>query len=410
MNLNNIFKKELTLSNPLKRKILFIAISFYSLAAVIFVFGCGVRHWVTDGYIDEKIRFSENYAFGKGVNPYKIMLGTIPQLDVEIVDYAGTAPYNYVFYYLFHFSDSNKAVAMPTIFCFYILAIIGSSIIIYKYVRPKTDFYVAILCILVFLSQYGIVGSLGMGNYSLFTYFFILLLVYTNFYQSRPVIGGFLLGLAMMKPQTMMPFFVPLIIKRRILLVSISVATVIIAFLLACHVLSTSPIELFKDFSEQGKSATVLSNVYCGVIPSIMSFITEKKAIDFLQISFVLFLIATFIICWKYRYVERDYAYIIPAAISTIWTYSFSYNSTGIYILWAIPIIIDFFSREKISLFRLFLYILTLSIMVVYIPRDIFGLPRRLFTFSEDIYRLFMVFMAFFIVIKRDTFAKGYKK
>ena len=410
MNLNNIFKKELTLSYPLKRKILFIAISFYSLAAVIFVFGCGVRHWVTDGYIDEKIRFSENYAFGKGVNPYKIMLGTIPQLDVEIVDYAGTAPYNYVFYYLFHFSDSNKAVAMPTIFCFYILAIIGSSIIIYKYVRPKTDFYVAILCILVFLSQYGIVGSLGMGNYSLFTYFFILLLVYTNFYQSRPVIGGFLLGLAMMKPQTMMPFFVPLIIKRRILLVSISVATVIIAFLLACHVLSTSPIELFKDFSEQGKSATVLSNVYCGVIPSIMSFITEKKAIDFLQISFVLFLIATFIICWKYRYVERDYAYIIPAAISTIWTYSFSYNSTGIYILWAIPIIIDFFSREKISLFRLFLYILTLSIMVVYIPRDIFGLPRRLFTFSEDIYRLFMVFMAFFIVIKRDTFAKGYNK
>ena len=410
MNLNNIFKKELTLSNPLKRKILFIAISFYSLAAVIFVFGCGVRHWVTDGYIDEKIRFSENYALGKGVNPYKIMLGTIPQLDVEIVDYAGTAPYNYVFYYLFHFSDSNKAVAMPTIFCFYILAIIGSSIIIYKYVRPKTDFYVAILCILVFLSQYGIVGSLGMGNYSLFTYFFILLLVYTNFYQSRPVIGGFLLGLAMMKPQTMMPFFVPLIIKRRILLVSISVATVIIAFLLACHVLSTSPIELFKDFSEQGKSATVLSNVYCGVIPSIMSFITEKKAIDFLQISFVLFLIATFIICWKYRYVERDYAYIISAAISTIWTYSFSYNSTGIYILWAIPIIIDFFSREKISLFRLFLYILTLSIMVVYIPRDIFGLPRRLFTFSEDIYRLFMVFMAFFIVIKRDTFAKGYNK
>ena len=410
MNLNNIFKKELTLSNPLKRKILFIAISFYSLAAVIFVFGCGVRHWVTDGYIDEKIRFSENYAFGKGVNPYKIMLGTIPQLDVEIVDYGGTAPYNYVFYYLFHFSDSNKAVAMPTIFCFYILAIIGSSIIIYKYVRPKTDFYVAILCILVFLSQYGIVGSLGMGNYSLFTYFFILLLVYTNFYQSRPVIGGFLLGLAMMKPQTMMPFFVPLIVKRRILLVSVSVATVIIAFLLACYVLSTSPIELFKDFSEQGKSATDLNEVYCGVIPSIMSFVTEKKPIDFLQISFVLFLIATFIICWKCRYVENDYAYIIPAAISTIWTYSFAYNSTGIYILWAIPIIIDFFSREKISLFRLFLYILTLSIMVVYIPRDIFGLPTSLFPFAEDIYRLFMVFMAFFIVIKRDTFAKGYKK
>ena len=183
-----------------------------------------------------------------------------------------------------------------------------------------------------------------------------------------------------------------------------------IAFLLACYVLSTSPIELFKDFSEQGKSATDLNEVYCGVIPSIMSFVTEKKPIDFLQISFVLFLIATFIICWKCRYVENDYAYIIPAAISTIWTYSFSYNSTGVYILWAIPIIIDFFSREKISLFRLFLYILTLSIMVVYIPRDIFGLPTSLFPFAEDIYRIFMVFMAFFIVIKRDTFAKGYKK
>ena len=410
MNLNNIFKKELTLSNPFKRKILFIAISFYSLAAVIFVFGCGVRHWVTDGYIDEKIRFSENYAFGKGVNPYKIMLGTIPQLDVEIVDYAGTAPYNYVFYYLFLFSDSNKAVAIPTILCFYILAIIGSLIIIYKYVRPKTDLYVALFCILVFLSQYGVGAAFGLGNYAIFTYFFILLLAYTNFCERRPAIGGLLLGLGMMKPQTMIPFFVPLIVKRRILLVSVSVATVIIAFLLACYVLSTSPIELFKDFSEQGKSATDLNEVYCGVIPSIMSFVTEKKPIDFLQISFVLFLIATFIICWKCRYVENDYAYIIPAAISTIWTYSFSYNSTGVYILWAIPIIIDFFSREKISLFRLFLYILTLSIMVVYIPRDIFGLPTSLFPFAEDIYRIFMVFMAFFIVIKRDTFAKGYKK
>lgn len=93
-----------------------------------------------------------------------------------------------------------------------------------------------------------------------------------------------------------------------------------------------------------------------------------------------------------------------------VWTYSYAYNSTGIYILWAIPILIDFFSRDKISLFRLSLYIITLSIMLIYLPRNTLGLPRLLFPFAEDIYRIFMVFMAFFIVIKRDTFAKGYKK
>ena len=410
MNLNNIFKKELTLSNPLKRKILFIAILFYSLTSVFFILGCGARYWLINNCVDETLRFSENYAFGKGINPYAIMLGNAPQLDVKISDSAGTAPYNFIFYYLLHFSDSNKAVATTVVFCFYILALIGSSIIIYRYVRPKTDFYVALLCTLVFLSQYGVGVAFGFGNYALFTYFFILLLAYTNFCESRPIIGGFMLGLGMMKPQTMIPFFVPLIVKRRILLVSASVATVIIAFLLACYVLSTSPIELFKDFSEQGKSATALSKVYCGVIPSIMSFITEKKPIDFLQISFVLFLIATFIICWKYRYVENDYVYIIPAAISTVWTYSYACNSTGVYILWAIPIIIDFFSREKISLFRLSLYIITLSIMLAYLPRHTLGLPTSLFPFAEDIYRIFMVFMAFFIVIKRDTFVKGYKK
>lgn len=409
MSLNSILKKELPLRDSLKRKILFIAILFYSLTSVFFILGYGARYWLINNYVDETFRFSENYAFGKGINPYAIMLGNAPQLDVEISDRAGTAPYNFIFYYLFHFSDSNETVAMTTVFCFYILALIGSSIVIYKYVRPKTDLYVALFCILVFLSQYGVGAALGLGNYALFTYFFILLLAYTNFCESRPIIGGFMLGLGMMKPQTMIPFFVPLIVKRRILLVSVSVATVIIAFLLACYVLSTSPIELFKDFSEQGKSATDLSKVYCGVIPSIMSFITEKKPIDFLQISFVLFLIATFIICWKYRYVERDYAYIIPAAISTIWTYSFAYNSTGIYILWAIPIIIDFFSREKISLFRLSLYVITLSIILIYIPRKL-GPSLVLFPFAEDIYRIFMVFMAFFIVIKRDTFAKGYKK
>lgn len=277
MSLNSILKKELPLRDSLKRKILFIAILFYSLTSVFFILGYGARYWLINNYVDETFRFSENYAFGKGINPYAIMLGNAPQLDVEISDRAGTAPYNFIFYYLFHFSDSNETVAMTTVFCFYILALIGSSIVIYRYVRPKTDLYVALFCILVFLSQYGVGAALGLGNYALFTYFFILLLAYTNFCESRPIIGGFMLGLGMMKPQTMIPFFVPLIVKRRILLVSVSVATVIIAFLLACYVLSTSPIELFKDFSEQGKSATDLSKVYCGVIPSIMSFITEKN-------------------------------------------------------------------------------------------------------------------------------------
>lgn len=410
MSLNSILKKELPLKDSLKRKILFIAIVCYSLTAIVFIFGFGAYQWTIDKNVDEIYRFSENYAFGKGVNPYEVMLGNAPQLDVKISDRAGTTPYNFIFYYLLHFSDSNKAVATTVVFCFYILALIGSSIIIYRYVRPKTDFYVALLCILVFLSQYGVGVAFGLGNYAIFTYFFILLLAYTNFCEKRPAIGGLLLGLGMMKPQTMMPFFVPLIIKKRILLVSISVATVVAAYMFACCVLSTSPIELFKDFSAQGKSATIISKVYCGIIPSVASFISNREPTDFLNISFVIFLIATFIICWKYRNIEKDYTFIIPAAISTVWTYSYACNSTGIYILWAIPILIDFFSRDKISLFRLSLYILTLSVMLVYLPRNTLGLPIHLFPFAEDIYRLFMVFMAFYIVIKRDTFLEGYKK
>lgn len=201
MNLNSILKKELPLRDSLKRKILFISIFFYSLTSVLFIFGFGAYQWTIDKNGDEIYRFSENYAFGKGVSPYKIMLGTIPQLDVEIENRAGTTPYNFIFYYLFHFSDSNKAVAMTVAFCFYILALIGSSIIIYRYVRPKTDFYVALLCILVFLSQYGVGVAFGLGNYAIFTYFFILLLAYTNFCEKRPAIGGLLLGLGMMNPR-----------------------------------------------------------------------------------------------------------------------------------------------------------------------------------------------------------------
>lgn len=410
MSLSNLLDKEITLKSSLKRGILFIAIVCYSLTTIVFTFRYGAYQWAIGRNVDEIHRFTENYAFGKGVNPYAVMLGNAPQLDVEISNRAGTAPYNFIFYYLFHFSDSDKTVATAVAFCFYILALAGSSIIIYRYVRQKTDFYVALLCILVFLSQYGVGIAFGLGNYAIFTYFFILLLAYTNFCEKRPVIGGLLLGLGMMKPQTMMPFFIPLIVKRRILLVSVSVVTVIIAFLLACYVLSTSPIELFKDFSEQGKSATIISKVYCGIIPSVASFISSREPTDFLHVSFIIFLIFTFIICWKYRNIEKDYAYIIPASISTIWTYSYASCSTGIYILWAIPIIIDFFSREKISLFRLALYIITLSVILIYIPRNKLGLPGLLFPFAEDIYRLFMVFMAFYIVIKRDTFVRGYKK
>lgn len=300
MSLSNLLDKEITLKSSLKRGILFIAIVCYSLTTIVFIFRYGAYQWAIGRNVDEIHRFTENYAFGKGVNPYAVMLGNAPQLDVEISNRTGTAPYNFIFYYLFHFSDSDKTVATAVAFCFYILALAGSSIIIYRYVRQKTDFYVALLCILVFLSQYGVGIAFGLGNYAIFTYFFILLLAYTNFCEKRPAIGGLLLGLGMMKPQTMMPFFVPLIIKRRILIVSISVATVIIAFLLACYVLSTSPIELFKDFSEQGKSATIISKVYCGIIPSVASFISSREPTDFLHVSFIIFLIFTFIICWKY--------------------------------------------------------------------------------------------------------------
>ena len=175
MSLNSILKKELPLRGSLKRKILFIAIVCYSLTAIVFIFGFGAYQWTIDKNGDEIYRFSENYAFGKGVNPYEVMLGNAPQLDVKISDGAGTTPYNFIFYYLFHFSDSDKTVAMTIVFCFYILALIGSSIIIYRYVRPKTDSYVALLCTLVFLSQYGVGVAFGLGNYAIFTYFFILL-------------------------------------------------------------------------------------------------------------------------------------------------------------------------------------------------------------------------------------------
>ena len=48
--------------------------------------------------------------------------------------------------------------------------------------------------------------------------------------------------------------------------------------------------------------------------------------------------------------------------------------------------------------------------MLIYLPRNTLGLSPYLFPFAEDIYRIFMVFMAFFIVMKRDTFLEGYKK
>lgn len=107
---------------------------------------------------------------------------------------------------------------------------------------------------------------------------------------------------------------------------------------------------------------------------------------------------------------ENMYIYLIPAAISTIWSYSYAHNSTGIYILWAVPIVLDFFAREKISIGRLLLYIGVLAVMVFYLPRKTLGLPNELFPFSEDLYRLFMVFAAFFIVAKRNTFITDYGK
>lgn len=413
MSQNSFFKRQIRLSEPFKKKVLVAMIVFYSLVAAVFIFGFGAFSWMVGKNIDEIYRFSENYAFGKGVNPFAVMLGETPSsCGIEISERAGTAPYNFVFYYLFHFSDSNKNIAMAVAFCFYVAALIGSSAILFRFIRKRTcgNILLAAFVVLVFGGQYGVGVAFGMGNYSIYSYFFILLLVYTDFCERQPVMGGLLLGLGMMKPQMMMPFFVPLVIRRKFLVVFVSVALVSVAYFAACAIIYTNPIDLFDSFSRQGVAATRLSKVYCGLISSIGAFVSGKNSTDFLNISFVVFLMLTFVLSWRFGNMENMYIYLIPAAISTIWSYSYAYNSTGIYILWAVPIVLDFFAREKISIGRLLLYIGVLAVMVFYLPRKTLGLPNELFPFSEDLYRLFMVFAAFFIVAKRNTFITDYGK
>ena len=68
-------------------------IAFYSLAAAVFIFGFGICQWVTGGQSDEFLRYSENHAFGKGINPFSVMDGVV------IKECAGTVPYNFIFFY-----------------------------------------------------------------------------------------------------------------------------------------------------------------------------------------------------------------------------------------------------------------------------------------------------------------------
>lgn len=413
MSPNSFLKRKILLRESLKRKVLFAMLAFYSIVASVFIFGFGLYSWAVGKQGDELYRFSENYAFGKGINPFAVMLGECPQPEgIEISPRAGTAPYNFIFYYLFHFSDSDKAKALTVAFCFYISALIGSAIVLFKFVRQKTcgNALLALLLVLIFLGQYGVGVALGLGNYAIYSYFFILLLVYTNLFERRPVIGGLCMGLGMMKPQMMMLFFIPLLLERRFVTVFVSVALVVSAFIMACINLSMNPIELFRSFAEQGARATELSGVYCGTISSVGAFVSGEKPTDFLNISFVAFMALSFILSWKFGKMERMYVYLVPAAMSTVWSYSYAYNSTGIYILWAVPIVLDFFARREISVGRLALYVATLAVMAIYLPRKTLGLPSELFPFSEDIYRLFMVFVAFFIITRRGTFTTDYGK
>ena len=407
MSQNSFFKRRIRLSEPFKKKVLVAMIAFYSLAAAVFIFGFGICQWVAGGQSDEFLRYSENHAFGKGINPFSVMDGVV------IKECAGTVPYNFIFYYLFHFSDSDINVAMSVAFCLYLIAICASAFVIFKFAMKNTlrNVRISLLLVLIFLGQFGVGACLGIGNYGIYTYFFILVLAYTDFFEKHSVAGGIALGLGMAKPQTMTLFFVPLVLGKRYLLVAVSVFTVAGAYLCACFAISAHPVELFSDFSGQGIRATnIMGHIYCGIWGSTWEFFSGNPRTDLLGISFIVFLAFAFVMSWRFGNMENMYAYLIPAAISTIWTYSCTYNSTGIYILWAVPIVLDFFAREKISIGRLLLYIGVLAAMVFYLPRKTLGLPNELFPFSEDLYRLFMVFAAFFIAAKRNTFITDYGK
>ena len=422
--------KYLKISAKKKRLLQYACLAFFAFMAVFYLIAFTSRSWRDVGEeippelrhtfhglkykapCDAELRYTESTHFLLGNNIFDVINGKIPQNEDFIVPLgAGTAPWAFVLGLPFVFPFWPIKTAMMATLFVYVAISAAACFILYKYGKKNLGSTVLALTLpFLYLAQTGFSFSLLLGNHSIIIYAIIIVLAFSDFFEKHQIIGGLILGISMIKPHMALLFFLPLLFQKRFLLIGIAAATVIAAWGFVAFWVDANPLDLLAQCEEQGRNCIIRKDIYMGLVGTIgqsFGFTGEHSVSIMLKIGIVLFGTITMWISYKMRNENKLYVYAIIASITAIWTYGLSQNTTGLYVLMAVPIFISLLRSETVSFFKLAVFALAFVAMMIHIPRNTFGLEEgNLFPYADDISRLYMVFVAFYIFFdaKRQSF------
>ena len=435
MQNNNDNFKYLKIPDKIKYLFLYLVLGFLALVTCVRIGSGALPKWIEVGNIvpleqryennnqgkkyrapvDALLRYSESTHFLQKNNPFDVINGKIPQNEEYIVSTnGGTAPWAFVLGLPFAFPFLPfKAAIFSTLFLYVAITAIACAIL-FKFGKKNLGSLVAAALLPIFyLVQKGFAMSLEVGNHSIIIYAILIVLAFSDFFEKRPIIGGIILGISMIKPHMMMLFFLPLLFRKQFLLIGVAVATVVAAWIFASFWVGVSALELLRQCEAQGAACIHRLDIYMGVVGSVGHYLgfTDVESISIqLKIGIVLFGTIAACIAYAMRNENKIYSYAIMATITVMWTYGFTGLMNGIYILVTVPIFISLVKSDTVSFVKLVIFTgaLIISLDCVGIIKALLFMERSISLFEADIYRVFLFFAAVytFYDAKKQSFYK----
>jgi hypothetical protein len=200
--------------------------------------------------------------------------------------------------------------------------------------------------------------------------FVVPLLVAGAFLSNKKygVITGVLFGLAMIKPQLAVLFFIPLLVNKKYISIGIGILLVIIPLGIASLILKTNPVELVKQTQEMAFQNMANSNAYeansyyIGFFDAFTHLGVKPQILTLIQT--LLFGSIALILCWFYRKAPIPVLFAIPAVFSQCWTYSAAQN----YVILAFLILAIVYTLTKDGVPKRAKYILWFILFFCFLP------------------------------------------
>lgn len=306
----------------------------------------------------------------QGIDPYPLIganhalidsVGTIPKGW-------GTSPWGLLLGNIFYpgflsFDNAKKYFVLINLFLLCVTALCVSRKL--NMMSKRFSWYSFVCSLFSFWSVYSIEqGNAGCG-------ICCLLMLVVLFHETSPIFSGFLLGLAMVKPQISLIFCVALLFIRSYRVVITSFLVVLVSLLAISGIVHNNPVSLIYEFLNAGIGN---NQNYAGIFTLL--FMNNKFFAMILSMLTGTVLVSVLTYCLPKNMFKP--LYFFPAClVGTFWCYSF-YNEFYILLL---PLLVSNLlilnaggNLATIAAFLSSLYITVGSFILVYFPSVFFDL------------------------------------